>query len=56
MRNGLNMEETQKRIVRTVSRKEALKDVIQFQYSQEVKTRRSKVALTMDPAWRRGNL
>ena len=49
MENRLNIEKIQKRIVRTVSTEEALKDIIPFQYSQEVLAGRSKIILTVDP-------
>ncbi len=48
MENRLNIEKIQKRIVRTVSTEEALKDIILFQYNQEVLTGRSKIILTVD--------
>lgn len=48
MGSRLNMEKIQKRIVRTISTEETLKDVIPFQYSQEVLTGRRKIILTMD--------
>ena len=48
MENRLNIEKIQKRIVRTVSTEEALKDIIPFQYNQEVLTGRSKIILTVD--------
>ena len=48
MGNRLNIEKIQKRIVRTVSTEEALKDIIPFQYNQEVLTGRSKIILTVD--------
>ena len=43
------MEKVQKRIVKNISTEEALKDIIPFQYSQEVLTGRSKIILTVDP-------
>ena len=49
MGSGLNMEKIQKRIVRTVSMEEALKDIIPFQYNQEVLTGRRRIVLTVDP-------
>ena len=49
MGSGLNMEKIQKRIVRTVSTEEALKDIIPFQYNQEVLTGRRRIILTVDP-------
>ncbi len=49
MGSGLNMEKIQKRIVRTVSMEEALKDIIPFQYNQEVLTGRRRIILTVDP-------
>ena len=55
----LKMEKVQKRIVKnnkgsepyckSISTEEALKDIIPFQYSQEVLTGRSKIILTVDP-------
>ena len=49
MENRLNIEKIQKRIVRTVSTEEALKDIILFQYNQEVLTGRRRIILTVDP-------
>ena len=49
MENRLNIEKIQKRIVRTVSTEEALKDIIPFQYNQEVLTGRCRIILTVDP-------
>lgn len=49
MGSGLNMEKIQKRIVRTVSMEEALKDIIPFQYNQKVLTGRRRIILTVDP-------
>ena len=49
MENRLNIEKIQRRIVRTVSTEEALKDIIPFQYNQEVLTGRHRIILTVDP-------
>lgn len=45
----LNITKVQSRIVKSISTEEALKDIIPFQYSQEVLTGRSKIILTVDP-------
>ena len=39
----------QRRIVKSISTEGALKDIIPFQYSQEVLTGRHKIILTVDP-------
>lgn len=44
----LNIEKIQRRIARTISTEEALKDVIPFQ-SEDVLAERSKIILTVDP-------
>ena len=43
-----NIEKIQRRIARTISTEEALKDVIPFQ-SEDVLAERSKIILTVDP-------
>ena len=48
----LNIEKIQRRIARTISTEEALKDVIPFQ-SEDVLAERSKIILTVEPDWRR---
>ena len=45
----LNITKVQSRIVKSISTEEVLKDIIPFQYSQEVLTGRSKIILTVDP-------
>ena len=45
----LNITKVQSHIVKSISTEEALKDIIPFQYSQEVLTGRSKIILTVDP-------
>lgn len=45
----LNITKVQRRIVKSISTEEALKDIIPFQYSQEVLTGRRKIILTVDP-------
>lgn len=52
MRRRLNMEKIQRRIVRTVSTEMALKDVIPFQYGENMLSGRSKIILTVEPDWR----
>ena len=44
----LNIEKIQRRIARTISTEEALKDVIPFQ-NEDVLAERSKIILTVDP-------
>ena len=44
----LNIEKIQRRIARTISTEEALKDVIPF-HSEDVLAERSKIILTVDP-------
>ena len=44
----LNIEKIQRRIARTISTEEALKDVIPFQ-SEDVLAERSKIILTVGP-------
>ena len=56
MRRRLNMERIQRRIVRTVSTETALKDVIPFQYSENMLLGRSKTILTVEPDWRGDSL
>ena len=45
----LNMEKGSEPYCKSISTEEALKDIIPFQYSQEVLTGRSKIILTVDP-------